>query len=234
MSVAAPARQLALPLPYQAQYGADFLAAASNEAARVWLGRVAEWPQRRLGLWGDAGTGKTHLLHRWAEANAAELLPGSTLPGLTASPARPVAIDDADGCADEAALLHLMNHLAEAGLPLLLAGRLPPARWRVGLPDLRSRLRAILAVGIAPAEDELLRALLARLLAERQLAVPAAVQDWLLVRLPRTPAAIRDVAARLDHAALAAGSRISRGLAAEQLADLLSGQEAAGPTIRRT
>ena len=76
-------------------------------------------------------------------------------------------------------------------------------------------------MGIAPAEDELLRALLARLLAERQLAVPAAVQDWLLLRLPRTPAAIREAAARLDHAALAAGSRITLALAAGQLADLL-------------
>ena len=227
MSPAAPARQLALPLPYQARYGADFLAAGSNEAARVWLRRIREWPQRRLALWGDSGTGKTHLLHRWADANNAELLAGFALPGLAVSPTRPVAIDDADGCADEAALLHLMNDLAEAGLPLLLAARLPPARWRVGLPDLGSRLRATLSVGIAPAEDELLRALLARLLAERQLAVPAAVQDWLLLRLPRTPAAIRDAAARLDHAALAAGSRVTRGLAAEQLADLLSAQEAA-------
>jgi chromosomal replication initiation ATPase DnaA len=121
-----------------------------------------------------------------------------------------------------------MNGVAEAGFPLLLAARLPPARWRVELPDLGSRLRATLAVAIAPAEDELLRALLARLLSERQLAVPAAVQDWLLLRLPRTAAAIRDAAARLDEAALAAGSRITRGLAAEQLADLLDAPNDSG------
>ena len=227
MSAAAPARQLALPLPHRPQYGADFLPAGSNEAARVWLARGAAWPQRRLALWGDAGTGKTHLLHHWAEANDAELLAGPALPGLPVAPTRPIAIDDADACADEAALLHLMNHVAEAGFLLLLAARLPPARWRVELPDLSSRLRAILAVGIAPAEDELLRALLARLLAERQLAVSASLQDWLLLRLPRTPAAIREAAARLDHAALAAGTRITRGLAAEQLADLLGGPDGA-------
>jgi len=67
-----------------------------------------------------------------------------------------------------------------------------------------------------------LRTLLARLLAERQLAVSEAVQDWLLLRLPRRPAAIREAAARLDRAALATGGRVSRNLAAAVLASLES------------
>ena len=56
---------------------------------------------------------------------------------------------------------------------------------------------------IGPAEDELLRGLLARLLAERQLAVAEPLQDWLRLRLPRSQAAIREAVARLDRAALA-------------------------------
>ncbi|MDA8253677.1 MAG: chromosomal replication initiator DnaA, partial [Rhodospirillales bacterium] len=101
-----------------------------------------------------------------------------------------------------------------------LAGRTPPARWPVALPDLASRLRATAAVEIRPAEDELLRALLARLLAERQIAVSEAVQAWLLARLPRTPAAVREAAARLDRAALAAGGPISRAVAAAVLSEM--------------
>ncbi len=54
-------------------------------------------------------------------------------------------------------------------MPVLLAARAPPARWQFGLADLASRLRAITAVEIGPPEDTLLRILLARLLAERQL-----------------------------------------------------------------
>ena len=71
---------------------------------------------------------------------------------------------------DETALLHLLNAAGEAGLPILLAAPAPPSRWPVRLPDLASRLRAITAVEIGPPEDALLRTLLARLLAERQLA----------------------------------------------------------------
>ena len=212
-------RQLALPFAHAPLYAADFLDMPSNAAALAWLARPADWPQHRLALWGDEGCGKTHLLHLWARRCGAAVLAGPALPRRETAPDRPLAIDDADA-APEMPLLHLLNAAAEAGLAVLLAGRMPPARWPAELPDLASRLRATAAVEIRPAEDALLRALLTRLLAERQVAAPAPVQSWLLARLPRTPAAVREAAARLDRAALAAGGPITRGLAADVLADL--------------
>jgi chromosomal replication initiation ATPase DnaA len=69
-------------------------------------------------------------------------------------------------------------------------------------------------VEIRPAEDGLLRALLQALLTDRQLPVSEPVQEFLLRRLPRTPAALRDAVADLDRLALAYGGRITRALAA--------------------
>lgn len=143
-------------------------------------------------------------------------------------PLGPVAVDDADA-APERPLLHLLNAAGEAGLPVLLAGRAAPARWNAGLPDLASRLRAITAVRIGPAEDELLRSLLARLLAERQLVVAGPLQDWLRLRLPRSQGAIREAVARLDRAALAGGGRVTRALAQAVAADLQGEAPAALP-----
>ena len=225
-------RQLALDFPHEPRFaGAAFLPAASNAAARAWLARPAEWPQGRLALWGEAGCGKTHLLHIWAARRGAARLAG---PGLRFAgfPRSPLAIDDAD-LAPEHDLLHLLNAAAEAGQTMLLAARTPPSRWPVRLPDLASRLRAITAVEIRPAEEALLRTLLARLLADRQCAVPEAVQDWLLLRLPRTEAAMREAAARLDRAALAAGRPVSRALAAAILGEIAepapAGEDAVQP-----
>jgi chromosomal replication initiation ATPase DnaA len=219
-------RQLVLPFVHAPQFdGADFLAAPSNAEALAWLHRPQTWPQGRLALWGGEGSGKTHLLHVWAERCAAALLDGPALAAAAlAPPDRPLAVDDADTAA-ERPLLHLLNAAAEAGQPVLLAGRDPPGRWKVALPDLASRLRAVLAVEIRPAEESLLRVLLARLLAERQLAVPETVQEWLLLRLPRTPAAVREAAARLDRAALVTGGGVTRSLAALVLAEMV-GQHA--------
>jgi chromosomal replication initiation ATPase DnaA len=215
-----PTRQMALPLAARSAY-ADFLPAASNEAARRWLDHPQDWPSGRLVLCGQAGCGKTHLAHRWAGA-AALWLDGTALPPLQdlASHAR-IVIDNAEQTTDEPALLHLLNTCAEAGHHALLTARSPPSRWGTQLADLASRLRATQTIAIDPPEDALLQALLARLLAERQLAVPEPVQQWLLQRLPRTVAALQDAAARLDAASLARQQPITRGLARASLPDLL-------------
>jgi chromosomal replication initiation ATPase DnaA len=213
------ARQLALPFAHSPCYEAGgFLSAASNAEALAWLDHTPGWPQRRLAIWGPAGSGKTHLLHLWSERLGASLFPGPSLRFTV--PERPLAIDDADASAEKP-LLHMLNAAGEAGLPVLLAGREPPARWPVRLPDLASRLRAITAVQIGPADDALLRSLLARLLGERQMAVSEPVQEFLLLHLPRTPSAIREAVARLDRAALAAGGRASRSIAAGVLAGMI-------------
>jgi len=183
----------------------------------AWLARAVDWPGGRLAVWGDEGRGKTHLLHAWVEQEKAALLSGAALRGLVQLPrSGGIAVDDADIAAEEP-LLHLLNAAAEARLPVLLAGRAAPARWPTELPDLASRLRAIVAVELYVPGDDMLRALLQRLLSDRQLTVPEPLQDWLLLRLPRSPAALREAAARLDHAALAQGGRVTRPVAAAVL-----------------
>jgi len=212
-------RQLPLALPVTASYArADFLADDSNEAALAWLDRVADWPSGRLALWGPAGVGKTHLLRSLAATRGWRVLDGAALRGLPEPGA--AAVDDADCVAEERALLHLINLCAERREPLLLAGRAPPARWPVALPDLASRLRATHAVPIGRPGDALLRALLAKHFADRQLRVAPEVQAWLLTRLPREAGALAEAAARLDRAALAAGGAVTRTLARAALADL--------------
>ncbi|KAA2214825.1 P-loop NTPase family protein [Teichococcus oryzae] len=209
--------QLVLPLDLPVMFRGEVLPDRSNAEARTWLARVEEWPVGRLALFGPEGVGKSHLLQRQAEAHGWRMLSGPALRGVP-EPA-PTALDDADAVAEEAALFHLINACAAQRLPLLLAGRAPPSRWPVRLPDLQSRLRATTAVGIAEPSDALLATLLARHFAERQLRVPEAVQEWLLARLPREAAAVAIAAVRLDRAALAAGGAVTRALARAALAD---------------
>ncbi len=221
-----PPRQLVLPFPHEPDYRhSAFLEDDANAAALAWLARTDAWPGGRLALWGGAGCGKSHLLARWAEAQGGQHWSGPRLRGWSRPPLADrlggggIAIDDAD-LAPEEPLLHLLNASDEAGCPVLLGARAPPARWPVRLPDLASRLRAITAVEIGPAGDGLLRALLLRALSERQLAVPQPVQEWLLLHLPRTPEAMREAAARLDRLALALGGKVTRATALGVLAAL--------------
>ncbi|HEX3574065.1 MAG TPA: chromosomal replication initiator DnaA [Rhodopila sp.] len=217
-----PYERLQLPLPFvhQPRFDArDFMPARSNQETLAWL-RERDWPDRRLALFGPEGCGKSHLLHIWTERTGGTLLAGQTLVDLEGiPPSGTLALDDADTVRDEPLLLHLLNTARDRGLRLLLSGRAAPSRWPVGLPDLSSRLRAITPVEIGPPGDDLLAALLMRLIADRQLAVSQAVQDWLLLRLPRSPAALREAVARLDRESLVSRHAITRALAARVLKD---------------
>jgi hypothetical protein len=54
------------------------------------------------------------------------------------------------------------------------------------------------------------------------------VQDWMLLRLPRTARAMREAAARLDRLALARGGPVTRALAAEALAGMVDNGDRSG------
>lgn len=209
---------------------ADFVPDASNEEALRWLSAPGRWPDGRLLLAGPPGTGKTHLLHATAAAEGWALLRGPELRGLPEAPSRGVALDEADLPGEESALFHLMNACAEARLPLLMAAPRPPSRWRVALPDLRSRLAATAVAQLDEPSDALLDALLAKHAADRQIQLDPGLLTTLRRQLPRRAAVMAEAVARLDRASLAAGRRLTRAASLVILAPLMDdGSETFAP-----
>ncbi|MBR2124218.1 MAG: chromosomal replication initiator DnaA [Acetobacter sp.] len=230
--------QIALPFTYTPKFEElDFVAAPSNAIARAWVlepEAFTRWPDGRMVLWGESGTGKTHLLSIWAKRHGVSVIQGNELQesdvatifnvdfdgGTHLEEMRAVVLDNADCVTKEQNLLHLINLAREYQVPLLMAARQPPARWSVGLPDLQSRLRATSSVAIDPAEEYLLYRLLLRLLAERQLVVAHQVILWLLCRIPRRASAVCACVALLDQMVMAEGGVVTRALAARALEHL--------------
>jgi chromosomal replication initiation ATPase DnaA len=218
------ARQLAFDLPHRPASGSDdFLVAAPNAAAVAWIDRWPDWPGPGLALYGSQGSGKTHLLRVWQRRSGARLLRPDQLAKLdfgtlVASPGS-IALDDCDGQFPEAPLLHLYNLIASAGSHLLLAGREPPSRWPIILPDLRSRLGTLPAVAISAPDDALLAGVLVKLFADRQLRVDNAVIEYLLPRMERSFCAAQRLVKRMDRSALALGRAVTVSLARSALED---------------
>lgn len=218
---------LALPPPTYARE--DFVVSDTNREALAWIDRWPDWPAPALALSGPPGSGKTHLARIWAtQAKAAVLdapdLEGKSVPDLTALTQANAAIlvDHADR-APERALFHLYNLMCERRGHLLLVAELPPAHWRISLPDLASRLRAAPAVAVAPPDDELLGSIILKQLSDRQLHAGPGVVQYLVARMERSAEAARRVVAALDRRALSERREIDRRLAADVLAELAGG-----------
>lgn len=213
-------RQLAFALPSaEAMTREDFFVAPSNALALQSVEDWQAWPGRKLLLIGPEGAGKTHLAHVWAALSGAVILAAEALPAtdLSRLGGQAVVVDDADRIgAGEAQLFHLHN-LATSGAALLLTARTPPRDWGLTLPDLISRMQATQIARLEAPDDALLSAVLVKLFADRQVAVPANLIPFLISRMPRSIGAARALVAALDARALAAGRPITRALAGEVL-----------------
>jgi chromosomal replication initiation ATPase DnaA len=211
-------RQLALALEHTESFAReDFLSGPSNAPALALIDMWPGWPHRTVMLTGPEGSGKSHLAAIWAQAagarlTAARALEEAMVPGTLATGAL-VVEDIADGAFDERALFHLLNLAREDEAFVLLTARAAPMRSTIR--DLGSRLKALPVVALAPPDDALLRALLVKLFADRQLAVDESLVGYVALRIERSFAAARAVVALLDAEAMRQKRPLTRALAAE-------------------
>ena len=118
------------------------------------------------------------------------------------------------GTFDERALFHLVNLVREERAYVLATARTAPVGWSLAVPDLASRLRAMPTVQLQSPDDALLRAVIVKLFADRQLAVEESLVAYLTTRIERSFAAARAAVDRLDREALRLKRPVTRALAA--------------------
>ena len=213
------ARQLRLRLRRPAAHSRDeFVAGASNaqalEAVDAWPG----WHGGCLALVGPQGVGKTHLARSWADSAKALVLDRAA-PDIAAAAGRPVLLEDVDQGTPDEALFHLINLAQRPGGGLLLTARTAPAAWPAGLPDLRSRLNALLTAQIEPPDDVVLEGVLRKFFRERSIRPPEEVYPYLLRRMSRSIPDAQEIVRKLDEAGDGELKPVSRVLARQILED---------------
>ncbi len=208
-------RQLVLDLPHRPALGRDdFFVAASNEQAVAAIDQWPDWPNPVLVLTGPEGCGKSHLAEVWQHTSAAqkintERLDIENLPAYLSDGA--LLVEDLPGPdLDETALFHLINLTREQGAYLMLTATTAPAMWNVQLPDLASRLAAAVSVSLSEPDDALLRAILIKQFADRQINVDETIISYMVSRMERSARAARELVTEIDREALRQKANVTR------------------------
>lgn len=196
----------------------DLIVTRANRDAVGLIEHWPDWPGPFVIVVGPPGSGKTHLATIWREDAGARNCDPANLSDAdldAAQAGQSLLIDGIrPGGFDETALFHIMNAVRAGRGSLLMTSLERPAAWQVQTPDLLSRVRAATTVEIDEPDDELLMGVMAKLFADRQIAVDPAVIRYIASRIERSLASARSIVERLDRASLARKAKITRAFAA--------------------
>ena len=193
--------QIALPLNWPvAEKDEDFLVSDANRAAFDHFKRWSLWPVMATILTGPRKSGRSLLGRIFVRKTGGRLF------------------DNAEEH-DEETLFHAWNEAQEKRRPLLLIADAPPPAWAVKLPDLRSRVTATPHVRIEQPDDRLIGDLVLKLLADRGVAAPPELAEFLVPRIERSYVAVQQVVDVLDRAMLSHHRRMTVPMAKRALAD---------------
>lgn len=196
----------------------DYVPGEANAEARALASELA-WPTPIGVLLGEAGSGKSHLAHIFAERFKAVHWFDGTLPDSLGGQSA-VIIDSLGRWTgqSEDALFHTLEAARAAQMPVLVTSREAPENLGLKRPDTVSRLRAGSRATIDQADDALFLAIAVKLFTDRQLMIDPAIADYLLQRMERSYANLSKLIALIDERSLAAGRSITKPLARDVLA----------------
>lgn len=178
-------------------------------------------------LWGESGSGRSHLLRAVASKSAR---PVRWFDGVTIPDSRVLLLaDDVErlDAAGQRALFNAFNAQRDAGGALLAAGPVPPARLSLA-PELLTRLAWGLVYQLHTLDDGEKAAALGRHAAARGLRLPPEVSDYLLRHVKRDLPTLMGVLDALDRHSLETQRALTVPLVREVLQLPLVLEEPAG------
>jgi len=165
----------------------DNFSPGKNGAALKALREALEDGERFVFLWGQSGSGKTHLLRAFAGAKSrSAYVQAANADWARTGNLAAVAVDEVSRLDDagQIALFDLCNRLRASGGALVASGEAPPAR--LGLrADLRSRLASGIVLQLHPLSDADKAAALHAHAAARGIALDGELIRYLLTHFDR-------------------------------------------------
>ena len=195
-------RQLALGIsPASLPTLDNFIPGANAElVARLREFQRARFAESVLYLWGEAGSGKSHLLHACAGPNV---------------------VDDVEALneASQIGLFKKINDARQSGGAVLVAGNAPPAQLPLR-EDLKSRLAWGLVYHVKPLTDEERAAYLRAESARRGMHVSEEIIGYLLTHMRRDLPSLAAILDELDRVSLELKRPLTLPLVRDALKDI--------------
>lgn len=197
--------QLLLSFPESSKMDAEnFIVLPSNYLAYQATLNCALDDSLGVVLYGEKGTGKSHLSHIFADKNTARILHSPYREEGEHGFEKTYIVENIHQATaeDQEYIFHVFNHVKSVGGKLLVTSLHPIAQLDDFLPDLKSRLLTLPQMELQKPDDNQLEVLFVKFAADYQLYMEPAVMRYILSRCARDIHTLRCVMKELNEISL--------------------------------
>ena len=213
--------QLILKFPeHRAYKREDFYVSPSNQEAYDFINNWPKWIKRIVNIFGPSGSGKSHLSSilktktKCLEILANELNENIIFEFKTKEV---LIIENFNEKISEELLFSLWNIALQDNKYFLINSIKPISSYKFKLPDLTSRIKSSLNIGIKLPSDDLISAIIAKNFSDKQIMVEEKHIDYIIKRIDRSYEKISQFILTLDRYSLKKGSPFGLKLIKEVL-----------------
>ena len=209
--------QLTFKFPFSKKYfEQDFFISKNNFEAYKLIESWPTWPGKWVNIFGDPGSGKTHLAKilekkinkiRLVEANNVndELI--QELNNIDC-----LIIDNYENDINEKLFYSILNHSIQLDNFILINSTSPIRNIKFNLNDLRSRIQSFIFIGIDLPTDDLLKVIITKTLSDKQININPKISDYIINNVERSYEKMFKFLKDIDELSLSTGKSININL----------------------
>ena len=213
--------QLVLKFPtINAYLQQDYYVSSSNQEAYDFINSWPKWLKRIANIFGPSGSGKTHLTSILKSKTSVLEIQSDQLNDkifFKFKTKEALIVENINEKISENLLFSLWNAAIQDNKYLLFTSTKPISSFKFKLPDLKSRAKDIITIGLKLPGDDLIGVILAKNFSDKQIKVEKKHIDYIIKRIDRSYEKISQFVLTLDKYSLEKGGSFSLKMIKEVL-----------------
>ena len=209
--------QITFKFPFSKKYyKQDYFVSSNNFSAYKLIDGWPNWPGKWLNVFGENGSGKTHLAKilekkiKKVKLTDAKKIDDKIIEELENYEC--LIIDSYKENIDEKLLYSILNQAKQLDSYILINSLIPIKGLNFNLDDLKSRISSFVFIGIELPTDELLRVIITKNLSDKQISVNSKLTDFIIKNVERSYEKMFKFLKEVDELSLSTGKSININL----------------------
>ena len=209
--------QLTLKFPFSKKYyEQDYFISSNNFSAFKLIESWPRWPGKWLNIFGESGSGKTHLSKILEKKiNKIKLVKAKDISSdiiQDLNKLECLIIDNYNNNIDKNLLYSILNQSRQLDNFILINSNFSINEIDYKLKDLKSRVNSFLFIGVELPTDDLLKIIITKNLSEKQISINPKLTDYIVNNVERSYKKIFKFLKELDDLSLSTGKSININL----------------------